>query len=305
MVGQGRVDGFGRTLGISLRQTDPRIFTPTPHGSPTWRRAYAQCAVLECINARIDDGFRLAPQHPRQGQDDRPGGLGSGGHDGARAWQHPRLGRMTACAHWCVRRTTLERPHQAGPRSSRRRETPPKPALEGAKPPLRRVCRTPDACGSTKTGPSGGRRRENPSLQVPKNATAQKSPSQPLLCRRRMVGCQGIVWAMPHGSTLCQILGSEIGHCLTNDKRTTLETRHASNDHDDIRMHPSKRRRPLRGPAHSHWSSSPSCDAIRPVRSNPSGRRYEDCACAQPRCRVGPHRLGDLQGCGLPFRRCG
>ena len=42
-----------------LRQVVPRIFTPTPHGSPTWRRTYAQRGTLERINARIDDGFRF------------------------------------------------------------------------------------------------------------------------------------------------------------------------------------------------------------------------------------------------------
>ena len=47
---------------------DPRIFTPTPHGSPTWRRAYARCAALERINARLDDGFRFE-RHNIRGKD--------------------------------------------------------------------------------------------------------------------------------------------------------------------------------------------------------------------------------------------
>ena len=37
-------------------RVDPRIFTPTPRGSPTWRRAYARRAALERINARIGRG---------------------------------------------------------------------------------------------------------------------------------------------------------------------------------------------------------------------------------------------------------
>ena len=61
-------EGFGRTLRIPLKQVDPRIFTPTPHGSPTWRGAYAQRTALERINARIDDGFRFE-RHNIRGKD--------------------------------------------------------------------------------------------------------------------------------------------------------------------------------------------------------------------------------------------
>ena len=61
-------DGFGRTLRIPLRQVDPRIFTPTPHGSPTWRRAYARSAALECINARIGNSIRFE-RHNIRGKD--------------------------------------------------------------------------------------------------------------------------------------------------------------------------------------------------------------------------------------------
>ena len=60
--------GFGRTLRIHLKDADRRIFTPTPHGSPTWRRAYARRAALERINARLDDGFRFE-RHTIRGKD--------------------------------------------------------------------------------------------------------------------------------------------------------------------------------------------------------------------------------------------
>ena len=60
--------GFGRTLRIHLKDADRRIFTPTPHGSPTWRRAYARRAALERINARLDDGFRFE-RHAIRGKD--------------------------------------------------------------------------------------------------------------------------------------------------------------------------------------------------------------------------------------------
>lgn len=42
---------------IDLKTADRRIFTPTPHGSPSWRRGYARRNALERINARLDNSF--------------------------------------------------------------------------------------------------------------------------------------------------------------------------------------------------------------------------------------------------------
>ena len=51
--------GFGRTLRINLKQADRRIFLPTPHGSPSWRRGYGKRSALERLNARLDNDFRF------------------------------------------------------------------------------------------------------------------------------------------------------------------------------------------------------------------------------------------------------
>ncbi len=48
---------YGRIVRIDLNKVDRRIFTPTPHGSPSWRRGYKRRAALERINARLDNDF--------------------------------------------------------------------------------------------------------------------------------------------------------------------------------------------------------------------------------------------------------
>lgn len=47
---------FGRIVRIDINQ-DRRIFTPTPHGSPTWHRGYNRRSALERINSRIDESY--------------------------------------------------------------------------------------------------------------------------------------------------------------------------------------------------------------------------------------------------------
>ena len=51
------VGNFGRVIRIDITAQDRRIFTPTPHGSPSWRRNYNQRSALERINNRIDNNF--------------------------------------------------------------------------------------------------------------------------------------------------------------------------------------------------------------------------------------------------------
>jgi len=48
---------YGRIIRVSLDQQDRRIFTPTPHGSPSWNRGYNRRSALERINSRIDHGY--------------------------------------------------------------------------------------------------------------------------------------------------------------------------------------------------------------------------------------------------------
>ncbi len=48
---------YGRIVRIKITDHDRRIFVPTPHGSPTWRRGYNRRTALERINNRIDHGF--------------------------------------------------------------------------------------------------------------------------------------------------------------------------------------------------------------------------------------------------------
>jgi len=48
---------YGRIVRIKITEQDRRIFTPTPHGSPSWRRGYNRRNALERINNRIDHSF--------------------------------------------------------------------------------------------------------------------------------------------------------------------------------------------------------------------------------------------------------
>ena len=52
-----RAGAYGRVVRIDLNTADRRIFTPTPHGSPSWRRGYKRRSALERINARLDNSF--------------------------------------------------------------------------------------------------------------------------------------------------------------------------------------------------------------------------------------------------------
>ena len=56
---------YGRVVRIDLDKVDRRIFTPTPHGSPSWRRGYKRRAALERINARLDNDFGFERHHIR------------------------------------------------------------------------------------------------------------------------------------------------------------------------------------------------------------------------------------------------
>ena len=50
---------YGRVVRVDLAASDRRMFTPTPWGSPSWKRGYARRAALERINARLDGSFRF------------------------------------------------------------------------------------------------------------------------------------------------------------------------------------------------------------------------------------------------------
>ena len=52
-----RAGAYGRVVRIDLNKVDRRIFTPTPHGGPSWRRGYKRRAALERINGRLDNDF--------------------------------------------------------------------------------------------------------------------------------------------------------------------------------------------------------------------------------------------------------
>ena len=50
---------YGRVVRVDLATADRRMFTPTPWGSPSWKRGYARRSALERINARLDGSFRF------------------------------------------------------------------------------------------------------------------------------------------------------------------------------------------------------------------------------------------------------
>ena len=50
---------YGRIVRIPLARHARRIFTPTPHASPSWQRGYRRRAALEWIYRRVDHDFGL------------------------------------------------------------------------------------------------------------------------------------------------------------------------------------------------------------------------------------------------------
>ena len=51
-----KTNGYGRVVRVPLER-DRRIFTPTPCGSPSWKRTYRRRSAIERINSRIDNSF--------------------------------------------------------------------------------------------------------------------------------------------------------------------------------------------------------------------------------------------------------
>ncbi len=56
-LGNVNSQGYGRVVRINITKGDRRIFTPIPHGSPSWNRAYNRRSSLERINSRLDNDF--------------------------------------------------------------------------------------------------------------------------------------------------------------------------------------------------------------------------------------------------------
>ena len=66
---------YGRVVRIALADQDRRIFTPTPWGSPSWRRGYKRRTALERINSRVDASFGFE-NHFIRGQAKRKARMG-------------------------------------------------------------------------------------------------------------------------------------------------------------------------------------------------------------------------------------
>ena len=56
---------YGRIVRIDLDKHDRRIFTPTPWGSPSWRRGYNRRSAMERINSRLDNSFNFETHYIR------------------------------------------------------------------------------------------------------------------------------------------------------------------------------------------------------------------------------------------------
>ena len=56
---------YGRIVRIDLDTHDRRIFTPTPWGSPSWRRGYNRRSAMERINSRLDHSFNFETHYIR------------------------------------------------------------------------------------------------------------------------------------------------------------------------------------------------------------------------------------------------
>lgn len=56
---------YGRIVRVDFDRHDRRIFTPTPWGSPSWRRGYSRRSAMERINARLDRSFNFETHYIR------------------------------------------------------------------------------------------------------------------------------------------------------------------------------------------------------------------------------------------------
>jgi hypothetical protein len=65
--GQVNPGEYGRSIRINITKEDRRIFTPTPYGSPSWKRIYNRRSSLERINNRIDNSFGFEKHYIRGG----------------------------------------------------------------------------------------------------------------------------------------------------------------------------------------------------------------------------------------------
>ena len=81
-------NGYGRVVRVPLER-DRRIFTPTPCGCASWKRAYRRRNSIERINSRIDNSFGFERHFIRgKSEDDCPCRSRGGGDDGACGWSH-------------------------------------------------------------------------------------------------------------------------------------------------------------------------------------------------------------------------
>ena len=59
-----KAEKYGRVVRLAL-DTDRRIFTPTPNGSPSWIRGYKRRNAVERINSRLDNDFNFERHYMR------------------------------------------------------------------------------------------------------------------------------------------------------------------------------------------------------------------------------------------------
>ena len=144
-MGGGQPGQYGRVVRIGLDRHDRRIFTPTPYGSPSWKRGYRRRAALERINARVDRSFEFE-QHFIRGlsADANARGLGAVGDDGAGVGSG--AGRAPGTDAFAVRPGSLGR-HRLTGRFRPQVSPGPVPRARGR---LVRVVRTSAFCPCTK-----------------------------------------------------------------------------------------------------------------------------------------------------------
>ena len=56
---------YGRIVRVDLEKHDRRIFTPTPWGSPSWKRGYNRRSAMERIYSRVDNAYRMEKHYVR------------------------------------------------------------------------------------------------------------------------------------------------------------------------------------------------------------------------------------------------
>ena len=193
---------YGRVVRVELASSDRRMFTPTPWGSPSWKRGYNRRGALERINARLDGSFGFECHFVRGG-----------------AKMTTRLGLAVAVMMALALGAVLAgRPAGADALAGG-----PGPAAGGLTPPGSAVSATKST--PVEVGPCAGRGQDPAEMRSLPFGGWKPPPERPRSRRRR---CRPQMSGPRTGSARPNNPTAQVPrHCISLDKRPVAETRKA------------------------------------------------------------------------------